>query len=365
MLSPRQQRRVALSVLLAAVALFVGATTWPWLLVHWAMGGRYDCRWPGAGPEGRPDLACQWMLEPSAMFRWRAGLRQTILCADLQRWGNAGDQGWSVCVDDRVESPPTVATVVPAGTEAAAAASLPRRCVVYSFGINHQWSFDLAAVAKGCEVHAFDPTIIVLPHGSRQADGQALCSAARRSSSYRRERGYSQGEDTRRCLPNPSSEIHFHDYGLYGADAHLANVGDVKTLRTIMSELGHAHVDVLKIDIEGSEWSLFADDDSDGTPEQMAQSVSQVMMEIHMHPDELAVQLAAMPGAPGSDYQPQSAVGQLLSLRPPALNFYRRALNRMVSLGFGANPTSISLAFTFPNCKIYLPRQASDRNMHH
>jgi hypothetical protein len=219
-------------------------------------------------------------------------------------------------------------------------------------------SFDLAAVAKGCEVHAFDPTIIVLPHGSRQADGQALCSAARRSSSYRRERGYSQGEDTRRCLPNPSSEIHFHDYGLYGADAHLANVGDVKTLRTIMSELGHAHVDVneLKIDIEGSSWTLFADDDSDGTPEQMAQSVGQVMMEIHMHPDELAVQLAAMPGAPGSDYQPQSAVGQLLSLRPPALNFYRRALNRMVSLGFGANPTSISLAFTFPNGEIYLLR---------
>ncbi len=28
---------------------------------------------------------------------------------------------------------------------------------------------------------------------------------------------------------------------------------EVKTLRTIMAELGHTHIDVLKIDVEGSE----------------------------------------------------------------------------------------------------------------
>lgn len=31
-------------------------------------------------------------------------------------------------------------------------------CVVYSFGIRDEWSFDLASAALGCDVHSFDPT---------------------------------------------------------------------------------------------------------------------------------------------------------------------------------------------------------------
>ena len=32
-------------------------------------------------------------------------------------------------------------------------------CVVYSFGIATDWSFDDEMAMKGCEVHAFDPTL--------------------------------------------------------------------------------------------------------------------------------------------------------------------------------------------------------------
>ncbi|XP_076043850.1 uncharacterized protein LOC143026946 [Oratosquilla oratoria] len=34
-----------------------------------------------------------------------------------------------------------------------------RNCIVFSFGINNEWSFDDAMDLKGCKVYAFDPTM--------------------------------------------------------------------------------------------------------------------------------------------------------------------------------------------------------------
>ena len=50
-----------------------------------------------------------------------------------------------------------------------------------------------------------------------------------------------------------------HDFAYYDADTKTNTVIDefylleVKTLKTTMTELGHTHVDVLKVDVEGAE----------------------------------------------------------------------------------------------------------------
>jgi hypothetical protein len=72
-------------------------------------------------------------------FSWSAGLGRTYECKDRQRWGDVAavevsaghelNQGWTVCVDE--------------GTQLWHIEQ--RKCVVYSFGINHEWGFDLAA----------------------------------------------------------------------------------------------------------------------------------------------------------------------------------------------------------------------------
>ena len=112
-------------------------------------------------------------------------------------------------------------------------------CVVYSFGSKGEVSFELGVASKlpNCEIHIFDPT---LTHEQKS-------------------------------VVNSVPGAVFHDFGLGGENGvlswgrHLSwiqktkKVYPVKTLKTIMSELGHPWIDVLKVDIEGGEWKVFED----------------------------------------------------------------------------------------------------------
>ncbi|XP_077863768.1 putative methyltransferase-like protein 24 isoform X2 [Saccoglossus kowalevskii] len=62
----------------------------------------------------------------------------TYKCQNDTRFGKSGDGGWNICMDVGI---------------------LPNNCIVYSFGINNDWSFDDAIANYGCNVYAFDPTI--------------------------------------------------------------------------------------------------------------------------------------------------------------------------------------------------------------
>ncbi|XP_042234228.1 methyltransferase-like protein 24 [Homarus americanus] len=100
----------------------------------------------------------------------------------------------------------------------------PGDCIVYSFGINNEWSFDDAMAQFGCQVYAFDPTMGV--------------------------------EDHRR-----SDKIYFYNLGVGPADLHTKLGGvnaTVRTLGHIIDMLGHINktIDYLKIDIEGYEYSV-------------------------------------------------------------------------------------------------------------
>ena len=108
-------------------------------------------------------------------------------------------------------------------------------CVVYSFGSNGDTDFEEAVLATThCEVHVFDPTLGI----------EALAKL--------------------RKLP----QIQFHPIGLGPKNQRvqmmdsLMTMGkqrmqpmNLHTLPTIMSTLNHTWIDVLKIDIEGFEYS--------------------------------------------------------------------------------------------------------------
>jgi FkbM family methyltransferase len=126
--------------------------------------------------------------------------------------------------------------------------SLGKSSVVYSFGVGEDASFDIALIERfGMDVHAFDPT--------PKSIAWVLC----------------QG------FP---SEFRLHEYGLANFDGNVSfnppeNPDHVshtildrpeteghsisvpmKRLTTIMRELGHARIDLLKLDIEGAEYGV-------------------------------------------------------------------------------------------------------------
>ncbi|KAI9553598.1 hypothetical protein GHT06_021519 [Daphnia sinensis] len=125
-------------------------------------------------------------------------------------------------------------------------------CLVYSFGIHNQWTFDEDMADFGCHVYSFDPSMNVGNH-------------------------------------NRSERIHFYDIGLDGKNRlHPTTGWKMRTASSIYHMLTSQHgattiIDVLKMDIEFSEW--------DAIP-QMLQSgfltdkVKQLAVEIHFNPDD-------------------------------------------------------------------------------
>jgi len=115
-------------------------------------------------------------------------------CPWEERFGNSGDGGKWVCGGRFLKSP----------------------CVIYSFGSAGDTSFERdISQFSSCEIHTFDPSVKVL--------------------------GF---------MP---SNAQFHRLGIFGEEKNIS-VGPVTTLKKIMDSLGHKFIDILKIDVEYSEW---------------------------------------------------------------------------------------------------------------
>jgi len=144
--------------------------------------------------------------------------------------------------------------------------SINNKTIAYSFGVGNDISFDLEIIKKyGVTIHAFDPT----PKAIQWLKSQQL----------------------------PTQFI-FHEYGLAAYDGiakftlpenpeHVsASIlqkssssgyfdAEVKRLKTIMQNLSHNSVDILKIDIEGAEYEVIDDIISSG------KEINQILIEFH------------------------------------------------------------------------------------
>lgn len=176
-----------------------------------------------AGMQGSPKTLGE-MLDSQAEERFLQVISEVHLdCIVIQRMGSLADGGWDVC------------TVPPY--------DLKPGCVVYSFGINYDFTFDDAMASSfDCAVKTFDPSMSV-------------------------------GDHVR------SARVHFYQLGL-GAQNTVTNNGwNLSTFRNIRKKLGHDKgvIDILKIDIEFYEWECMRNMISDNSLE----NVKQLMFEMH------------------------------------------------------------------------------------
>lgn len=153
--------------------------------------------------------------------------------------------------------------------------SLGPDSVVYSFGIGEDISFDLEVIERyGCVVHAFDPTPRSIDWISLQdLPGGFVCHPY----------GLAGSSRVMRFAP-PSKEGHV-SYRAASAEKGIDLVDlQVHPLDWFMQELGHNHVDYLKMDIEGSEYEVISDLADKGiTPGQICIEFHHRM---HGHTDE-------------------------------------------------------------------------------
>jgi FkbM family methyltransferase len=144
---------------------------------------------------------------------------------------------------------------------------LTRDSVVYSAGIGTDISFDLALIqAYGVTVHAFDPT----PASIAWLESQNL------PPEYRWQGIGLAAHDGQATFFAPENPQHVSHTVLAGATAagHGIQV-DVRRVSTIMRDLGHEAIDVLKMDIEGAEYDVLDDILSSGV------AVNQLLIEFH------------------------------------------------------------------------------------
>ena len=120
---------------------------------------------------------------------------------------------------------------------------LPEEPLVYSLGLSENLSFDLGMIQQyGAKVHGFDPTI----------ESQRFVAKSH--------------------LP---ADFHYHPLAVAGHDGQLdlyERMGkggrkkgacflkaSCKRISTLVQELGHSRLDILKVDVEGSEYSILED----------------------------------------------------------------------------------------------------------
>ena len=145
------------------------------------------------------------------------------MCKNSKRVGHRRDGGWDICLapDYHIKKP----------------------CLVYSVGINHDWSFDdgMAKYYK-CKVKSFDPSMGLPDH----------------------RRG---------------KLVQFFNTGLGGANEVNKHGWKMKTLGTLLKALKHENktIDVLKFDAEFSEWSVLETTLKEGS----LRNVKQIATELH------------------------------------------------------------------------------------
>ncbi len=140
--------------------------------------------------------------------------------------------------------------------------------VVYSFGVGRDVHWDLEMIDRfELTVHAFDPSPLSV---------EWVRSADLPEKFVFHPYGIGATDGLITLYPPPTTRtVHYSSINRGRAPADKAVKVPVKRLATIAAELGHDHIDVLKIDIDGGEYDVLPDVLASGIP------IRQILMEVH------------------------------------------------------------------------------------
>lgn len=141
--------------------------------------------------------------------------------------------------------------------------------IVYSFGIGHDASWDIGMIEQhGCKVYAFDPTPDLDQWIAAQGYDPRFIFDLRGLAGFDGQveiRSQSTDEQTSGTILG-SADL--------GVDTKGTSI-EVRKIKTLADELGHSHIDVLKMDIEGAEFDAIPDILASGI------TVDQILIEFH------------------------------------------------------------------------------------
>ncbi len=145
---------------------------------------------------------------------------------------------------------------------------LSKDSIVYSFGIGEDISFDKAVISRHqCNVYGFDPT----PKSIAWIKNQILPETFHFS-----EYGIgTKNEMVSFYLPKNKEHVSGSTVIQKNVEEENNLEVELKSLKSIMDIFGHYHIDVLKIDIEGSEYDVIENILQEKIP------VTQILIEFH------------------------------------------------------------------------------------
>jgi hypothetical protein len=180
--------------------------------------------------QSHPELVDMWSPKNIYLFDY---FLATFDCPkSVQRIGALGDGGKWVCGIETFESSSSIGSL----------AKTRKPCIVYSFGVAGDSSFEEEILERThCEIFAFDASV--------QDMGPQI-------------------------LPDQRPRVHF-----YPTFIGTSESGDKTTLGAIMRKHGHSWVDIIKMDIEGSEFAVL-----DQVMSEFPQALpfGQLLLEIHV-----------------------------------------------------------------------------------
>ena len=136
----------------------------------------------------------------------------------------------------------------------------PRRvlrpgAICYCAGVGEDASFDLELIRHGCVVVSIDPTPRAIQYGAAIADRQPAFNLVPLGL-------WSTPTMLRFYAPRDPSHVSHSVVNLQGTAAYFE--AECTTVRLLAEKLGHDHLDLLKLDIEGAEYEVITSVIRDG-----------------------------------------------------------------------------------------------------